>query len=556
MIVNVYEAVTSRRAVRGFIGREVPREVLERVLAAARWSPSGSNLQPWHVYVLTGEPLAELKRRAMERVATGDPVGRARIRDVPARAEVPVPRAPIGLRPEQRYGALGVPRDDWEARQRAASANWECFGAPAALFCYIDADMGPPQWADVGMYLQTVMLLLRAEGLHSCPQMAWSVYRSTVAEVLSPPEGLVLFCGLSIGYEDVTVKHPGRAGRRSTRRSRSSSARDGGSRRPDGRTDHEGHLQPQTALPAYGDGREMTGGRARSRWACAPCPAPWRWRSAAGACSGPRRSASDTRWRSGIRPRPDRRHLGGRAQRRDRRRPPRPGRTLAGPCGTRARRRDVFPFGHLPARGGVFADRGLRGLIASAGLPARIEDLAVPFTAVAMDLATGAPALLDHGDLESALLASAAIPGVLPPVEREGRTLVDGGMIAYLPVLAALRAGAASVVVLPAGPVGPPRFPARLPRRAGAVAARAGLLLWRHQIERDLHEVSRRIPTVVLPTGVDAWPAPWDFRQSQRLIDTARLAAGRFLDGLHVSGPGLYGVDGPLPASALLEVGR
>ncbi|WP_061294696.1 patatin-like phospholipase family protein [Herbidospora cretacea] len=222
---------------------------------------------------------------------------------------------------------------------------------------------------------------------------------------------------------------------------------------------------------------------------------------------------------------------------------------------TRARRREVFPFGYLPSRAGVFADRGLRHLIASAGLPARIEDLAAPFTAVAMDLATGLPALLDHGDLESALLASAAIPGVLPPVVREGRTLVDGGMIAYIPVLAALRAGAASVVVLTAGPVGP-QSPARLPRRAGAVAARAGLLLWRHQIERDLHEVSRRIPTVVLPTGVDTWPAPWDFRHAQRLIDTARLAAGRFLDGLRVSGPGLYGTGGPLTTSALSEVGR
>jgi nitroreductase len=92
-----------------------------------------------------------------------------------------------------------------EARQRAASANWNFFGAPAALFCYIDREMGSPQWADVGMYLQTVMLLLRAEGLHSCPQMAWSVYRKTVAKVLSPRDGLILYCGMSIGYEDVTV---------------------------------------------------------------------------------------------------------------------------------------------------------------------------------------------------------------------------------------------------------------------------------------------------------------------------------------------------------------
>jgi nitroreductase len=108
---------------------------------------------------------------------------------------------------KERYSALGVAREDWAARQRAAIANWDCFGAPVALFCYIDRDLGPPQWADVGMYLQTVMLLLRAEGLHSCPQMAWSQVRKTVAEFVSPPAEFILFCGMSIGYEDKTVKY-------------------------------------------------------------------------------------------------------------------------------------------------------------------------------------------------------------------------------------------------------------------------------------------------------------------------------------------------------------
>jgi nitroreductase len=72
--------------------------------------------------------------------------------------------------------------------------------------------MGPPQWSDVGMYLQTVMLLLRDEGLHNCPQMAWAKYRNTVAEIVLSPDELMLFCGRSIGYEDVTVVTPVRAG--------------------------------------------------------------------------------------------------------------------------------------------------------------------------------------------------------------------------------------------------------------------------------------------------------------------------------------------------------
>jgi len=211
--LDVYGAVTSRRAVRAFTDQPVPHEVLQRVLCAAAWSPSGSNLQPWHIYVVTGAPLAQLKKLAVERVAAGDPWDESEYVMYPPALKSPYAerRAAFG---KERYSALGVAREDWEARQRAAIANWDCFGAPAALFCYIDRDLGLPQWADLGMYLQSVMLLLRAEALHSCPQMSWAKVRKTVAEFVTPPNELVLFCGMSIGYEDVTVSHP-RTGRAS-----------------------------------------------------------------------------------------------------------------------------------------------------------------------------------------------------------------------------------------------------------------------------------------------------------------------------------------------------
>jgi nitroreductase len=204
--MDVYEAVESRRAVRGFTDQPVSREVIERVLTAAARTPSGSNIQPWNIYVVTGAPLAELKKRAVERVATGVPWDEREYEMYPPAMKSPYSdrRSAFG---KERYSALGIAREDWEARQRAAIANWDCFGAPAALFCYIDRDMGPAQWADLGMYLQTVMLLLRAEGLHSCPQMAWSQVRETVADVVSPAEGQILFCGMSIGYEDTMVPY-------------------------------------------------------------------------------------------------------------------------------------------------------------------------------------------------------------------------------------------------------------------------------------------------------------------------------------------------------------
>jgi nitroreductase len=205
--VDVYGAVASRRAVRAFTSDPVPTGVLERVLAAAARAPSGGNVQPWHCYLLTGAPLAELKKRTAVRVAAGDCGDEPEFAVYPAELKSPYRERRFAAG-EQRYGALGIGREDHQGRARAVAANWDCFGAPAALFCYIDRGMGRAQWADIGMYLQTVMLLLRAEGLHSCPQKAWPVYHATVADVVSPPPGLMLVISLSIGFEDPGARPP------------------------------------------------------------------------------------------------------------------------------------------------------------------------------------------------------------------------------------------------------------------------------------------------------------------------------------------------------------
>jgi nitroreductase len=97
---------------------------------------------------------------------------------------------------------MGFPRENKIARARFFANNYQFFGAPLALFCYTDRQMGPPQWSDLGMYLQTVMLLLREAGLDSCAQECWSRYHRTVREFLNPPEEWILFCGMAIGYKD------------------------------------------------------------------------------------------------------------------------------------------------------------------------------------------------------------------------------------------------------------------------------------------------------------------------------------------------------------------
>lgn len=203
--MDVYQAVDQRASARAFTDRAVDRAVIDRVLAAASRAPSGGNLQPWKLYVLTGEPLATVKNLVGERVAGSDSP------DVP---EYPI--YPAGLTSPYRdrrfscgellYSALQIPREDKGGRLRQFARNFEFFGAPVGAFCYIDRQMGSAQWSDVGMYLQTVMLLLESEGLSSCAQEAWSIYHRTVADVVGPPEELMLFCGMAIGYRD--TGHP------------------------------------------------------------------------------------------------------------------------------------------------------------------------------------------------------------------------------------------------------------------------------------------------------------------------------------------------------------
>jgi nitroreductase len=198
--MDVYEAVDSRRAVRAFSDEAVPKEVLERVLTAATRAPSSGNLQPWHMYVVTGEPLAELKGYATARALAGDPGDEREYPMYPDELTSPYLDR-FSAAAAQRYEALGIERDDPDRPRKIAALNSEAFGAPVVLFCYLDRTMGPGQWGDAGMYLQTVMLLLRAEGLHSCPQVMWTMYRTTVSRAVGAEGELVLFCGISVGFE-------------------------------------------------------------------------------------------------------------------------------------------------------------------------------------------------------------------------------------------------------------------------------------------------------------------------------------------------------------------
>lgn len=199
--MNVTEAVATRRSIRQFLPTAVPQDALQRVLQKAQRSPSGGNTQPWNAVILTGQPLADLTAKIKAKAATA-PMGEGHEYDI-------YPKGLEGRYEEQRRGvgkamfdALGLAREDGAGRVAQMMKNWDSFDAPVQLFTYTRKYMGPPQWSDMGMWLQTVMLLLREEGLDSCAQEIWAMYGTYMRELLNIDDDHIFFCGMAIGYRD------------------------------------------------------------------------------------------------------------------------------------------------------------------------------------------------------------------------------------------------------------------------------------------------------------------------------------------------------------------
>ena len=204
--MNVSEAVASRSSCRAFLDTPVPGATVREILDAARQAPSGGNLQPWWVYALAGEPLAELKTAVRAQVMANPRGDGSHEYDIypPGLGEpYRTRRFKAG---EDLYATLGIPREDKMARLLQLARNYDFFGAPVGLFFYLDRSLGPPQWSDVGMYMQTVMLLARGHGLHTCAQEIWSLVQGTVGRILEVPPNLMLFSGMALGYSDPS--HP------------------------------------------------------------------------------------------------------------------------------------------------------------------------------------------------------------------------------------------------------------------------------------------------------------------------------------------------------------
>ncbi|MDP4023972.1 nitroreductase [Methylobacterium sp. NEAU 140] len=193
-------AIEGRRSVRGFLDRPVEPALVERLLALASRAPSGSNIQPWKLHVLTGPALARLTAALSAAHFAGEPEARE-YEYYPRTWRAPYldRRRRVGW---QLYELTGVARGDREASLRQRGRNYAFFGAPVGLVFTIDRDLEQGSWLDYGMFLQTLMIAARAAGLDTCPQAAIASYPGIVRREVGVPEDETVVCGMALGYRD------------------------------------------------------------------------------------------------------------------------------------------------------------------------------------------------------------------------------------------------------------------------------------------------------------------------------------------------------------------
>ena len=200
--MDVFKAVNSRIACRHFLDRHVDPDIVRKLVEGAANAASSSNLQPWNVYAVTGEPLKEIKRQAVDAIEKTDwRTLETEYPDMPENLWEPYlsRRFVLGA---NLYGSLGINRDDKAGRLEMAKRNFQFYNAPVGLFITIDRGLGPGQWADLGGYVSTVALLARGYGLDSCPQVMWIRVHKIVSAILKLPPEQMLYCGIAIGYGD------------------------------------------------------------------------------------------------------------------------------------------------------------------------------------------------------------------------------------------------------------------------------------------------------------------------------------------------------------------
>lgn len=199
--LSAREAIFSRRSVRGFQPTPVPRATIEAILELAARAPSGSNIQPWHVYVCTGDARQRVSTEVQAAYEAASQDHQDEYHYYPRTWREPYlsRRRKIG---KDLYGLLDIPRGDAAGMRRHFGRNYDFFGAPVGIFFTLDRDMEIGSWLDLGMFIQNVMTAARIYGLETCPQQAHAQFHRIICPIVGIPEAQILVCGMALGYED------------------------------------------------------------------------------------------------------------------------------------------------------------------------------------------------------------------------------------------------------------------------------------------------------------------------------------------------------------------
>ena len=201
----VDDAITSRHSMRAFLQTPIPREDIERMLEVAARAPSGSNTQPWKVYVMTGEMKRRVTAEIMKVYEDKDKFEALKedYKYYPTQWDSPYieRRRKVGL---DLYKLLGLGREDKAGMHAQHARNYSFFDAPVGMFFTIDRSMNTGSWLDFGCFLQSLMIAARGRGLDTCAQAAFNRFHNTIRTVTGIPESEIIMCGLALGYADMT----------------------------------------------------------------------------------------------------------------------------------------------------------------------------------------------------------------------------------------------------------------------------------------------------------------------------------------------------------------
>jgi nitroreductase len=197
----VADALKSRRAIRAFLETPISHETICEILTLASRSPSGTNTQPWRVYVLTGACKESLTKKIDEELNQESIPQTGREIHYPTKWDSPYieRRRKVGW---DLYGLLKIKREDRDLIAQQRNKNFSFYGAPVGLIFSIDKRLKAGSWLDYGMFLQSIMLASRAQGLATCPQAAFTQFSDQIASHLGFSENELLVCGMALGYAD------------------------------------------------------------------------------------------------------------------------------------------------------------------------------------------------------------------------------------------------------------------------------------------------------------------------------------------------------------------